>query len=80
MHQQKSAELSNADQDPYSLQINIVAEIKLLKTKISELENRIESLEMNITMLKDTNDKWFKIIVILLSILGALVGVKVSLP
>ncbi|MEM2388630.1 MAG: hypothetical protein QW215_00145 [Ignisphaera sp.] len=80
MHQQKSAELSNADQDPYSLQINIVTEIKLLKTKISELENRIESLEMNITMLKDTNDKWFKIIVILLSILGALVGVKVSLP
>lgn len=80
MHQQKSAEQSNADQDPYSLQINIVTEIKLLKTKISELENRIESLEMNITMLKDTNDKWFKIIVILLSILGALVGVKVSFP
>ncbi|MEM4744930.1 MAG: hypothetical protein QXX52_08150 [Ignisphaera sp.] len=80
MHQQGSASDTNNDpSDPYSL-LSVIAEIKLLKTKISELENRIESLEMNIAMLKDTNDKWFKIIVILLSILGAIIGVKVSFP
>ncbi|MEM2389064.1 MAG: hypothetical protein QW215_02380 [Ignisphaera sp.] len=80
MHQQESAsDTNNNPNDLYSI-LSIIAEIKLLKTKISELENRIESLEMNITMLKDTNDKWFKIIVILLSILGAIIGVKISFP
>lgn len=58
-----------------------------LTDKIIELEIKVSKIESELALLKDyvqkiydTNDKWFKIIVMLIIILGALIGVKVTLP
>lgn len=54
--------------------------IRQLEIKVTKIESELSILKDYIQKIYDTNDKWFKIIVMLIIILGALIGVKVTLP
>ncbi|MEM1606191.1 MAG: hypothetical protein QXW41_08115 [Fervidicoccaceae archaeon] len=59
---------------------DIEARLAALEARLAALEAKIAVLENHLNHMTDTNEKWFKIIMTLLLILGALVGVKVALP